>query len=148
MVESVLVRVDREGDGVAQGARLEEPLSSARSGAGDGAAMALQPWAPEIGGDGGRDQTWDDTDEAIQLQNALRDEGRKRGHGRWHNLEGLAGRFRRLRAFALEDLWSAATLAHRNGTRRFDCFWERDLDGSWVVYVILRTEHERNREGR
>ena len=114
----------------------------------DGTTAAMLPGAPGIAGGDARDQTWDSTDEAIQLQNALRDEGRRRGHGRWHNLVDLVAQFRRLGAFTFDDLWSAATLAYRNGTRRFDCFWERDQAGGWDVYVILKDEHVRNREGR
>ena len=78
----------------------------------------------------------------------LRDEGRRRGHGRWHSLVDLVAQFRRLAAFTFDDLWSAATLAYRNGTRRFDCFWQRDQVGGWEVWVLLKEEHVRNREGR
>ena len=148
VVEAVLARWSTVVDGGSQEARLEEPVASAWSGAMDMFAAAAPSGAPGLGVGDERDSTWDNADEAIQLQNALRDEGRKRGYGRWHNLEGLAGRFRRLRAFSFGDLWSAATLAHRNGTRRFDCYWEENAGGSWDVYVILKAEHERNREGR
>ena len=148
VVESVFVWVDRVGDGVTRGARLEERRDSLGAASVDEAAMALQPGAPAVGNGDGRDRTWDERDEAVQLQNALRDEGRRRGYGRWHSIGDLVGRFRRLRDFSMEDLWTAATLAHRNGTKRFDCFWERGQDGGWEEIVLLRPEHERNREGR
>ena len=150
-IESVLVWVRVGNRGGAREVWLEEPVSRSRS---QGVVGAIGAMLPSYGGASGtaggdaRDQTWDRTDEAIQLQNALRDEGRRRGHGRWHNLVDLVAQFRRLAAFTFDDLWSAATLAYRNGTRRFDCFWERDQAGGWDVYVILKDEHVRNREGR
>ena len=98
-------------------------------------------------GAGDRDRTWDNSDEAIQLQNALRDDGRRHGERRWLNLEDLIVGYRRLGAFSFDDLWLAAGLAHRHGTRRFECFWQRDQGGGWDVWVLLRQEHVLNREG-
>ena len=146
--ESVAGVAWESGVGVVRGAWLEERGGSRGAASVNAAAMAHQPGAPVAGDGDGRDQTWDERDEAVQLQNALRDEGRRRGYGRWHSLRELVKGFRRLQGFTVENLWMAATLAHRNGTRRFDCFWEEGQDGGWEVFVVLRPEHERNRDGR
>ena len=150
-IGSVFVWVHAGNRDRARGIRLEERASRPRS---LRIVRALATMLPSDGGAAGgvdepeRDRTWDRSDEAIQLQNALRDEGRRRGHGRWLSLGDLVAGYRRLGAFTFEDLWLAAGLAYRNGTRRFDCFWQRDQEGGWEVWVLLREEHVLNREGR
>ena len=136
------------GGGMVRGTRLEERGGSYSEAVGCAAAMANQPGGTGAGDGDGRDQSWDERDEAVQLQNVLRNEGRRRGHGRWHSLGELAKEYRRMKGFAMEDLWMAATLAHRRGTRRFDCYWEVGQDGEWEVFVLLQPEHALNRRGR
>ena len=134
-----------------RGVRLEECAARPRS---LRIVRALATMFPSDGGASGgaveseRDRTWDRSDEAVQLQNALRDDGRRHGERRWLSLRDLVAGYRRLGAFSFDDLWLAAGLAYRNGTRRFDCFWQRDPGGGWDVWVLLREEHVLNREGR
>ena len=140
------------GNRRARGIRLEAPEYRPRSWR---LVRALTMMNPQDGGVAGgvgvaeRDRTWDNSDEAIQLQNALRDDGRRHGgERRWLNLGDLIDGYRRLGAFSFDDLWSAAGLAHRHGSRRFECFWQRTPGGGWDVWVLLREEHLPNREGR
>ena len=135
----------------ARGVRLEGLTARPRSWRLVRALAMINPQDGGAAGDVGaaeRDRTWDNSDEAIQLQNALRDDGRRHGERRWLSLEDLIAGYRRLGAFSFDDLWLAAGLAHRHGTRRFECFWQRDPGGGWDVWVLLREEHMLNREGR
>ena len=148
---SILVWVHTGNRHRARGIRLETHADRPRSWR---VARALTTMNPQDdGGAGGagvdeRDRTWDNSDEAIQLQNALRDDGRRHGECRWLNLRNLMDGYRRLGAFSFDDLWSSAGLAYRHGTRRFECFWQRAPGGGWDVWVQLREEHRPNRNGR
>ena len=136
-----------------RGVRLESPADRPRSHRIAKALMAMNPQedggAGGVGADGGDggSRNWDNSEEAIQLQNALRDDARRRGECRWLSLRNLMDGYRRLGAFSFEELWSAAGMAHRHGTRRFECFWQRDPGGGWDVWVLLREEHRLNRVG-
>ena len=141
----------------ARGIRLEAPAERVRSWRLIRALKTMDllyehEWINEEGAGGAdaadRDRTWDNSDEAIQLQNALRDDARRHGECRWLYLRNLMDGYRRLGAFSFDDLWLAAGFAHRHGSRRFECFWQRAPGGGWVVWVQLREEHRMNREGR
>ena len=91
------------------------------------------------GGDwtAGRDRAWDDSNEATQLLYILQDDASRHGARRWRNLRGLTISHRSLEGFAFDDLWSAAELAYRQGSRSFECFWQRTPGGGWDVWVQL-----------
>ena len=98
--------------------------------------------------DGNRNTCWDDSQEAIQMQNCLRKESRQHNLTGWFELRRLIARHPRLRHFAFNDLWSAACYAYRYDSHRFDCYWKQDGQGRWMVFVILQAEHVLNRRGR
>ena len=98
--------------------------------------------------DGNRNTCWDDSQEAIQMQNCLRKESRQHNLTGWFELRGLIARHPRLRHFAFNGLWSAACYAYRYDSHRFDCYWQEDGHGGWMVFVILQAEHVLNRRGR